>query len=77
MLAPRKPQHKDIYRRTIAGVGNKAERIKGVSVRMRAKNQNNNGGVHGSDRRYENINILEEITCFELLLLHQINVLLV
>ena len=40
-----------------SGVGNKVESTEGVSVRMRAKNQNNNGGVHGSDCRYENINI--------------------
>ena len=40
-----------------SGVGNKAERTEGVSVCMLAKNQNNNGGVHGSDCRYENINI--------------------
>ena len=40
-----------------SGVRNKAERTEGVSVRMHAKNENNNGDVHGSDCRYENINI--------------------
>ena len=47
----------DIVIPPYSGVGNKAEHTEGVSVRMRAKNQNNNGGVHGSDCRYENINI--------------------